>query len=67
MSESFPLESLLTTRQASEILNVCQRTVESLVASGDLPSIKIGASRRIDPAELREWIVSKRKGGHPHE
>jgi excisionase family DNA binding protein len=44
---------LVTVEQASEILQVSDRTVFTLIDSGQLSSVKIGSSRRISLDDLR--------------
>lgn len=44
---------LVTIKQAAEILAVCTRTIETLVADGQLASITIRGSRRIALDELK--------------
>jgi excisionase family DNA binding protein len=51
-----PIEVLLiTTKQAAEFLQISERTVHSLIANRQLPSIKIGKSRRIFTDDLRTF------------
>lgn len=49
----------LTTRQAAEVLGVCERTIQNLVAGKHLRVLKIGRSSRILSDELLEFA---RKG-----
>ena len=49
-----PIEVLLlTTKQAAEALQVSERIVVNLIASGQLASVKIGGARRIFTDDLR--------------
>ena len=50
------VEALLTYKRAAEVLGVTERTVWTLVDSGDLPAVRFGRSVRIDPADLRAYI-----------
>ncbi|MCC7193570.1 MAG: helix-turn-helix domain-containing protein [Phycisphaeraceae bacterium] len=50
------VEKLLTYKQAGELLGVTPRTIWTLVAGGEIPSVKFGRSVRIDPADLRTYI-----------
>jgi excisionase family DNA binding protein len=51
-----PIEVLLiTTKQAAEFLQISERTVHSLIASKQLPSVNIGKSRRIFTDDLRNF------------
>jgi len=46
---------LLTTKQVSEALGVSERTVFSLIASGELPSVKVRGCRRVFSDDLRAF------------
>ncbi|MGE4104960.1 MAG: helix-turn-helix domain-containing protein [Pirellulales bacterium] len=50
------IEALLTVRDAAKALNLCERKIWSLVAGGELPTVRIGRAVRFDPADLRQWI-----------
>ena len=58
---------MLTARQVAELLGVHENWVYDHAASGDLPSYKIGGSRRFDPEELRDWIEQQRQNGREPE
>jgi excisionase family DNA binding protein len=47
---------LLTTEQAAERLNISKRTTETLIHSGELPSVKVRGCRRIPTAALESYI-----------
>jgi excisionase family DNA binding protein len=49
---------LVDVSEAAEMLGVSSRQVERLVASGALPSVKVGASRRIRRADLEAFVAS---------
>ena len=57
------MEPLLRTREVAVLLGVSKRTVDRLVASGDLPSVKLGdhptSPRRVEPAAVRAFINRK--------
>jgi excisionase family DNA binding protein len=55
------MESLMSARQVAELLGVHENWVYDQAASGTLPSYKIGGTRRFDPDELRQWILSHRE------
>jgi len=61
-----PLRSLLTYKQAAELLGVCSATVYNLVRRGELPASKLGSSPnspvRIDPADLAAYITASKAG-----
>jgi len=45
---------LVTVKQASEALQVSERTVMTMIDTGKLDSVKIGDSRRIDIESVRK-------------
>src|SRR5438093_10464718 len=51
-----PETLLLTYREVARLLRVCQRTVERLVARGELPVVRIGRVPRIARSALMEWV-----------
>ncbi len=51
------LEPLLTVAQAATILNVSERTVRRLIASGTIRGIWIGRSVRLRPRDIERWIA----------
>lgn len=55
------MESMMTVRQVAELLGVHENWVYDQAASGQLPSYKIGGTRRFDPDELRDWIAEHRE------
>ena len=55
------MESMMTARQVAELLGVHENWVYDQAAGGELPSYKIGGTRRFDPDELRGWIAGHRE------
>jgi excisionase family DNA binding protein len=55
------MESMMTVRQVAELLGVHDNWVYDQAANGELPSYKIGGTRRFDPDELRGWIAEHRE------
>lgn len=55
------MESMMTVRQVAELLGVHENWVYDQAAAGELPSYKIGGTRRFDPDELRGWIAQHRE------
>lgn len=47
---------LLRPHECAEVLGLCRSKVYELIASGALPSITIGKSRRIPVEALRDWV-----------
>ena len=60
-----PPPRVLTKRQAAKSLQVCERTITSLVLSGKLRVVRFGRNVRIDPADLEAFIASAKVGGSP--
>ena len=48
-----PIQQMLTIKQTSRALQLSERTVASMVSSGSLKSVKIGAARRIPADALK--------------
>ncbi len=56
------MDPMMTVRQVAELLGVHENWVYDQAATGELPSYKIGGTRRFDPDELRVWIADHRQG-----
>ena len=54
---------LLTAAETSKALSLSARTIWSLTASGELPSVRIGRSVRYSIDDLREWVDKQKRGG----
>jgi len=54
------LERLLTYRESGKILGVTERTIFKMVKNGELRRVRFGRSVRIDPADLRAYIDSRK-------
>jgi excisionase family DNA binding protein len=52
---------MMCARQVAEMLGVHENWVYDQAVSGELPSYKIGGTRRFDPDELRGWIADHRE------
>jgi excisionase family DNA binding protein len=48
-----------TVKQAAALMSLSVSKVEKLVASGELPSIKVGRSRRIRTAAIEEFLSER--------
>lgn len=48
--------ALLTPSEVGRRLQVSTVTVRSLIRSGDLPAVNVGAQLRVNPGELRRWL-----------
>ena len=54
---------LLRPHECAEVLGLCRSKVYELIASGALPSITIGKSRRIPVEALRDWVRAQSEAG----
>ena len=61
MDTHFAGQTLMTIPQVAEIVALSPRAVWHLAATGDLPSIKIGKSRRIRLATLERWLEERER------
>ncbi|MDH3007099.1 helix-turn-helix domain-containing protein [Gordonia alkanivorans] len=48
-------DTIFTTQQAAEVLNVSRPYVVKLIAEGELPATKVGRHRRIKASDLEEY------------
>lgn len=53
--------TFFTERSLATYLAVSDRTVRNWIRRGDLPSYKLGASRRIDPADVESFLARHRQ------
>ncbi len=54
---------LLRPHEAAELLGLGRSTVYELIASGAIPSITIGRSRRVPLEALRAWVRAQTDAG----
>lgn len=51
---------LFTERTLAVFLAVSDRTVRNWIRRGELPSYKLGAARRIDPADVEHFLARRK-------
>jgi excisionase family DNA binding protein len=51
---------LLTPKTLAERLAISERMAGKLISSGEIPSFKVGGSRKIDPADVDSYIDALR-------
>jgi excisionase family DNA binding protein len=56
--------SFYTERTLAEFLAVSDRTVRNWIHRGELPSYKLGAARRIDPADVEDFLAATETRRH---
>jgi len=54
---------VLRPAQVGEALGICRSKAYSLIASGEIPSIRIGFSVRVPVDALRRYITENSTGG----
>jgi len=54
---------LLTPRQAAKALQISERKLWSMKASGQIPHVLLGRSVRYPLADLQQWIDERKNGG----
>ena len=54
---------LLTPRQAAEALQISERELWGMKASGEIPHVILGRSVRYDLRDLQRCIDERKKGG----
>lgn len=52
--------TFFTERSLAAYLSVSDRTIRNWIRRGELPSYKLGASRRIDPADVEDFLARHR-------
>jgi excisionase family DNA binding protein len=52
--------AFFTERTLAAYLAVSDRTIRNWIRRGQLPSYKLGAARRIDPADVEDFLVRHR-------
>jgi excisionase family DNA binding protein len=57
-SKDLPVKLLLTTAEACRVLAISRSKLYELLGSGNLPSVRIGRSRRIRMRDLEEFVDS---------
>ena len=53
--------TLLSVEQAAESLGISRPLVARMIASGELPSLRIGRRRLIDAADLARWVDDRKR------
>jgi excisionase family DNA binding protein len=52
--------NFFTERALADFLAVSDRTIRNWIRRGELPSYKLGAARRIDPADVEDFLARRR-------
>lgn len=60
MARKSAAPSFFTERSLATYLAVSDRTIRNWIRRGELPSYKLGAARRIDPADVDAFLARHR-------
>jgi excisionase family DNA binding protein len=61
MQKNAPPLAFFTERTLAAYLAVSDRTIRNWIRRGELPSYKLGAARRIDPADVDAFLAQRRE------
>jgi len=61
--ERDPEQLLVRVETAARMCSISRSRVFELIASGEIPSVSIGRSRRIPVEALRTWIIDRLERG----
>jgi excisionase family DNA binding protein len=61
MKRQSPVAVFFTERSLADYLAVSDRTIRNWIRRGELASYKLGAARRIDPADVEEFLARRRE------
>lgn len=61
MARKSATAAFFTERSLAAYLAVSDRTIRNWIRRGELPSYKLGASRRIDPADVENFLARHRE------
>jgi excisionase family DNA binding protein len=56
---------LLRPREVQDVVGMSRSAVYAAIASGLLPSVRVGKSVRVPQAALERWIDVSTRGGEP--
>lgn len=57
--------NLFTRQQSAKALQISLRSVDALLANGDLPAVRIGASVRIRPSAIEYFCEARETRNNP--
>lgn len=60
MNRQNDVPTFFTERTLADHLAVSDRTIRNWIRGGELPSYKLGAARRIDPADVESFLARNR-------
>ena len=57
------MKTLLTLKEAAEILKLSERTIRRYIEEGEIKAIKLRGAVRIEERDLEEFINRRKEGG----
>jgi excisionase family DNA binding protein len=51
----------MSLEEVGRVLRISERGVYRLLASGELPSVKVGQRTLVEPEQLRQFIATRRR------
>jgi len=60
MARKAPTPTFFTEHSLAAYLAISDRTIRNWIRRGELPSYKLGAARRIDPADVEDFLARHR-------
>jgi len=61
--EQQPQPLLVRVEEAARLLSLSRSTLYEMLASGELPSVKFGAARRVPVVALKQWVAAHTTNG----
>jgi excisionase family DNA binding protein len=58
---------LLTSREAAELVRLCEKSLYLAVRAGELPVVRMGRAVRFRRRDLEQWVLSKVMQEAPRE
>ena len=62
-----PRNEAITVREVAEFLKLHRETVNKMIKSGELPSLKVGTAFRLNRVQIMEWAKSRRARMQPED
>lgn len=60
--KDIPVCLALRTREAAEALGISERTLQTLVSTGDIPHVRVGRAVLFPVRELKDWLTAQTTG-----
>lgn len=54
-------EPFYSVASLAKKLAISERTIRDMLNRGEIPCYRIGAQRRIDPADVKRWLDARRE------